>query len=158
MRSILFSRICAILFAFSGIVLVSASPALSQQGIASPVAEAGRIEGIAVTGTQRIESATIISYLSVRIGDPFDPAALDDSLKRLFATGLFADVSFDRRGNTLIIDVVENPIINRIVFEGNKRLKNDELSAEVQLRPRIVFTRAKVQADVQRMQIGRAHV
>lgn len=117
----------------------------------SPAVETGRIEGIAVSGTQRIESATIISYLSVRVGDQFDPASLDDSLKRLFATGLFADVSFDRRGNTLVIDVTENPIINRIVFEGNKRLKNDELSAEVQLRPRIVFTRAKVQADVQRM-------
>ena len=111
----------------------------------------GVIESIAVRGNQRIEPSTIASYLTVRLGDPFDPAALDESLKRLFATGLFADVSFDRSGNTLIINVTENPIINRIIFEGNKRIKNEDLSEEVQLRPRIVFTRAKVRADVQRM-------
>lgn len=111
----------------------------------------GRIAGIAVSGNQRVEPATIVSYLTIRVGDPFDPAVLDDSLKRLFATGLFADVSFDRQGNTLVITITENPIINRIVFEGNKRIKNEDLSEEVQLRPRIVFTRAKVQADVQRM-------
>lgn len=109
------------------------------------------IENIAVSGNQRIEPATVVSYLTVRPGDRFDPAVLDDSLKRLFATGLFADVSFERDGNTLIVRVVENPIINRIIFEGNNKLDDEELSEEVQLRPRIVFTRAKVRADVQRI-------
>ncbi|WP_281300906.1 MULTISPECIES: outer membrane protein assembly factor BamA [unclassified Iodidimonas] len=139
----------------ASVLLLWSTPQLKAQDLSatpSPFAVGeGRIEGIAVRGIQRIESATVVSYLSVRIGDPFDPRLLDDSLKSLFATGLFADVSFDRRGNTLIIDVAENPIINRIIFDGNKRLDNEELSAEVQLRPRIVFTRAKVQADVQRM-------
>ncbi|WP_149999583.1 POTRA domain-containing protein [Iodidimonas gelatinilytica] len=99
------------------------------QGSAPFPSGEGRIEGIAVSGIQRIEPATVVSYLSVRVGDPFDPERLDDSLKRLFATGLFADVSFDRNGNTLVIQVTENPIINRIIFDGNKRLDNEELSA-----------------------------
>lgn len=111
----------------------------------------GIIENIAVSGNQRVEPATVVSYLTIRIGDPFSPDTLDESLKRLFATGLFADVSFDRSGNTLIINVTENPIINRIIFDGNKAVKNEDISEEVQLRPRIVFTRAKVRADVQRI-------
>jgi len=134
---------CALLLSLLAAMLWTA-PVHAQAG-------GGRIESIVVTGNQRIEPATLVSYLTVQVGDPFDPAALDESLKRLFATGLFSDVSFNRRGNTLIIEVVENPIINRIVFEGNDTLDNEELSEEVQLRPRIVFTRAKVRADVERM-------
>jgi len=111
----------------------------------------GTIEEIAVRGNQRIEPATIMSYLTVRPGDPFDPEQLDNSLKRLFDTGLFADVSFSRQGNTLVINVTENPIINRIVFDGNESKDDEELGEEVQLRPRLVFTRAKVRADVERM-------
>jgi len=134
---------CALLLSLLAAMLWTA-PVHAQAG-------GGRIESIVVTGNQRIEPATLVSYLTVQVGDPFDPAALDESLKRLFATGLFSDVSFNRRGNTLIIEVVENPIINRIVFEGNDTLDNEELSEEVQLRPRIVFTRAKVRADGERM-------
>lgn len=109
------------------------------------------IRQITVVGNERVEPETIASYLAVRAGDPFDPALLDRSLKNLFATGLFSDVELSERGGVLIIRVVENPIINRIVFEGNKRLDRDELLEEVRLRPRMVFTRAKVRADVQRM-------
>jgi len=111
----------------------------------------GTIENIAVRGNERIEPTTVVSYLTVRTGDPFDPEMLDESLKRLFNTGLFADVSFDRQNNTLIINVTENPIINRIIFDGNDSLDNEELGEEVELRPRLVFTRAKVRADVERM-------
>ncbi|RMD87761.1 MAG: hypothetical protein D6807_07250, partial [Alphaproteobacteria bacterium] len=101
-------------------VLLGAAGSVDAQPLQQIPVSGGVIEGIAVRGNQRIEPATVASYLTVRIGDPFDPAALDESLKRLFATGLFADVSFDRSGNTLIINVTENPIINRIIFEGNK--------------------------------------
>ena len=111
----------------------------------------GTIAQIAVQGNQRIEPATIRTYIAVQEGDPFDPIAIDRSLKNLFATGLFADVSIGRQGEIMIIRVVENPIINRITFEGNDRLENDKLEPEVQLRPRVVYTRTKVQQDVERI-------
>ncbi len=109
------------------------------------------IQQIIVTGNQRIEPETIASYMTVEVGDVFDPRRIDDSLKSLFATGLFADVSIRREGDSLIVQVVENPIINRIAFEGNRTLKSEELEAEVQLRPRTVYTRTKVQNDVARI-------
>ena len=114
-------------------------------------AQSGFIGNIRVEGTQRIDPSTVISYLSIKPGDPFDAVALDRSLKTLFATGLFADVALRREGSDLIVRIVENPIINRIAFEGNKRIEDDALSREVQLRPRVVYTRTKVQNDVQRM-------
>jgi outer membrane protein insertion porin family len=111
----------------------------------------GGVADIVVEGTQRIDPATVRSYLLVQPGDPFDPDRLDRSLKALFSTGLFADVAMRRERNTLIITVVENPIINRIAFEGNRRIEDAELEREVQLRPRLVFTRTRVQQDVQRI-------
>jgi len=119
--------------------------------VAPPAQEIPTITNITVRGNVRVEPSTIGSYLDISIGDKFDPALMDSSLKNLFATELFNDVSFGIRGTTLVITVVENPIINRIVFEGNKKLDNEDLMEEVRLRPRIVYTRAKVRADVQRM-------
>jgi len=109
------------------------------------------IQAILVEGNQRIESSTVLSYLTIAAGYSFDPAEIDTSLKVLFATGLFADVAFERRGNLLVVRVVENPIINRVVFEGNRSLNDEKLSDEVQAQPRAIFTRARVQSDVQRM-------
>jgi outer membrane protein insertion porin family len=109
------------------------------------------ISGIAVQGNQRIEGATIRSYLTVAEGDPFDPARIDRSIKNLFATGLFADVSIGRQGNLLLVRVVENPIINRISIEGNRRIEDDKILPEIQLRPRVVYTRTKVQQDVEKI-------
>jgi len=131
------------------LVLTTFQAAQAQTGLPQP--GGGAIDSIAVSGNERIEPATVVSYLTVRLGDPFDPELLDESLKRLFNTGLFADVSFTRQGDTLIVNVTENPIINRIIFDGNDSLDNEELGNEVELRPRLVFTRAKVRADVERM-------
>jgi len=89
--------------------------------------------------------------MRVNPGDPFDPVRLDQSLKSIFSTGLFADVTLRRDGDVLIVTVVENPIINRIAFEGNERIENEDLENEIVLRPRVVFTRTKVQNDVQRI-------
>ncbi len=110
------------------------------------------IRAIAVEGAGRVEPSTVRSYLLVREGDAFDAHRIDRSLKSLFATGLFADVSMDREGQTLVIKVVENPVINRIAFEGNKRIKDEELLKEITLRPRVIYTRTKVQNDVSRLQ------
>jgi outer membrane protein insertion porin family len=109
------------------------------------------INQVIVVGNQRIEPETIASYMTIHVGDPFDVEEIDDSLKSLFATGLFADVTIRREGDALVVQVVENPIINRIAFEGNRSLDSEDLEAEVQLRPRTVYTRTKVQSDVARI-------
>lgn len=109
------------------------------------------IRTIIVEGNQRIEDRTVQSYLLVEPGDPFDPSRIDLSLKTLFATGLFADATFEKSGPDLIVRVVENPIINRVLFEGNKALDDDKLREEIQAAPRGIFTAARVQADVQRI-------
>lgn len=113
--------------------------------------EGGVIREIVVEGLQRIEPETVLTYLLVREGDPFDPARIDRSLKSLFATGLFSDVAMARENNTLIVIVAENPIINRVAFEGNQQIDNETLEAETTLRPRVVYTRSRVQADVRRI-------
>jgi outer membrane protein insertion porin family len=109
------------------------------------------IRAINVLGTQRIEPATVLSYVTLHQGDPYNEETVDKSLKALFATGLFADVKFNFDGSTLTINVVENPLINQVVFEGNDKVSEKDLTKEVQMKPRTVFTRSKVQADVQRI-------
>ncbi len=109
------------------------------------------VSTIVVEGAQRIEPNTVRSYLLVQEGDVFDPGRIDRSLKSLFATGLFADVTIQREGGSLVIRVVENPVINRIAFEGNDHLDDETLEAEISLRPRVIFTRTKVQSDVKRV-------
>ncbi|WP_033069790.1 outer membrane protein assembly factor BamA [Thalassospira australica] len=111
----------------------------------------GLIRDIEVEGNNRIESATVNAYLTVAPGDSYDVQKVNSSLKALFSTGLFADVSFSFNQGILKVNVVENPIINRIAFEGNQKLDDEVLGAELQLRPRVVYTRTKVQADVQRV-------
>ena len=120
-------------------------------GVVSPAAAQATVQAIVVEGNQRIEAETVRSYMVISVGDPFDPIKIDDSLKALFRTGLFADVQIFRRSGNLLVQVEENPIINRINFEGNSELDDDALLKEVQLRPRTVFTRARVQSDVQRI-------
>ncbi|MDH3659140.1 MAG: outer membrane protein assembly factor BamA, partial [Alphaproteobacteria bacterium] len=143
----LWARRVAMVFGIAGLVLASPvaldTPAIAQSG--------GAIEAIDVRGNQRIEETTVKSYLSVRVGDPFDEDELDQSLKNLYASSYFEDVSLRREGDRLIVDIVENPIINRIAFEGNLRLDDDTLEPEVQLRPRVVYTRSRVQNAVSRI-------
>ncbi len=111
----------------------------------------GNIAAIKIEGNQRIEDGTIRSYMLVKPGDPFDRERLDASLKTLFATGLFADVKLRVEGQTLVVTVVENPIVNRVAFEGAHKLTEDQLRNEIQLKPRSVFTPALAQADRQRI-------
>jgi outer membrane protein insertion porin family len=131
------------LLAAVALLLTPALPALAQF--------AGYVDDIQVEGNQRIEADTVRSYMSIAPGDPYDPGRVNQSLKALFATGLFADVAVRRQGGALIVSVVENPIINRLAFEGNSRIQDRVLEQEVQLRPRVVYTRSRVQSDVQRI-------
>ena len=106
---------------------------------------------IKVEGSERVEPATVLSYMDIKVGDEMTRENLDATLKSLFATGLFADISLNQQGSVLVVKVVENPVINEIAFEGNDKIKDDELLGEIQLRPRQVFTRTKVQSDVSRL-------
>jgi len=135
------------------VLAVLAGPSVGAWAQQSPVASAASvtISRILVEGAQRIEPNTIRAYLKVNEGDAFDRARIDGSLKALFATGLFADVALRMEGNDLIVQVVENPIINRVVFEGNRRIDDEQLSQEVSLRSRMVYTRARVQEDTERI-------
>jgi len=109
------------------------------------------IKEIIVEGTRRIDPATVHSYMTVKEGDSFSAEQINRSLKKLYATGLFRDVTINREGPNLVVRVVENPVINRIAFEGNKELDDEALNLEIQLRPRVVFTRTRVQHDVKRI-------
>jgi outer membrane protein insertion porin family len=111
----------------------------------------GVIQNIRVEGNKRVEPETVRSYLTFTAGDAYDPAQIDESLKALFATGLFQDVRIRREGSTVVIVVQENPIVARVAFEGNREVEDDALASEVQLKARAVYTRARVQADVQRI-------
>ena len=110
-----------------------------------------RVADIRVEGNNRIEAATVFAYLTLAPGDVYNAGDADRSLKALFATGLFSDVTMTFQDAVLNVEVTENPIINRIVFEGNRRIKDENLSQEIRLRSRVVYTRTKVQADVQRI-------
>jgi len=123
------------------------TPAVRSQALSSgPL-----IRELIVEGTRRIDPATVMSYMTVKQGDHYTTDQVNKSLKKLYATGLFRDVTINLESNTVTVRVVENPVINRIAFEGNKELEDDALNLEIQLRPRVVFTRTRVQQDVKRI-------
>ena len=106
---------------------------------------------ILVEGNQRIEARTVLSYLLVKPGDAFDEERIGLSVRALGATGLFADIQIETRGGDLVIRVLENPIINRIMFEGNNEVTTEKLEEETEAEPRQTFTLSRVEQDVQRI-------
>ncbi|MFD1788588.1 outer membrane protein assembly factor BamA [Sphingomonas floccifaciens] len=110
------------------------------------------IRSLRVEGSQRVEQDTILSYTKLRIGQAYTPETVDQAIKDLYASELLADVSVSGvETGDLVVRVRENPIINRVVLEGNKRLKNDKIEKELKLKPRQIFTRTAVRADVARI-------
>lgn len=145
------NRFLSLAVLVAGFVCFILAPTMAQaQGYFGPP-NGAPIQNVEVVGAQRIEPTTIMSYMDVRVGDAMTQEAFDRALRSLFGTGLFADVSLRQKGNTMEVTVVENPVVNEIAFEGNDKIKDEELLAEIQLRPRQVFTRTKVQADVNRL-------
>jgi outer membrane protein insertion porin family len=130
---------------------VPTPPAHRPASGSAPAPAGGVIQSIKIEGNQRIEDGTIKSYLLVQPGDAFDPDRIDRSLKTLYSTGLFQDVRLGRAGDTLMVRVVENPIVNRVAFEGNHKLSDDQLRPETQSRPRAVFTPAVAETDRQKI-------
>jgi outer membrane protein insertion porin family len=130
----------------AGIAFVSAFAAV---GTAAPAAaQAG---SIVVEGNRRVEADTIRSYFRTGPGERLDSYRIDQALKALYATGLFRDIRINQAGARLIVTVEENPVINRVAFEGNKKLKDEQVSGEVQSKPRGTLSLPTVQADVQRI-------
>jgi outer membrane protein insertion porin family len=150
----------------------SAAPLLAQPAPAQPAAQpqpaAGQtvavtpapapapvvhtIRSIAVRGNQRLEPETIRAYANLTPGQVYTAETLDQALKDLYATQLFADVNIaGTETGDLVINVRENPVINRIILEGNKRLKEDKILPEIKLAPRQIFTRSAARADVDRI-------
>ena len=127
---------------------IGAGPAAAPR---TPIAAPGTIQSIQIEGNQRIENGTILSYMLVRPGDPFDPGRIDRSLKTLYATGLFQDVDLTRQGDILVVKLVENPLVNKVAFEGNKLESDDQLKDVIQLRPRAVFTPETAESDRQKI-------
>ena len=121
----------------------------SDAAISEPAANV--IGRIAVEGNQRIESRTILTYLGLKVGDQFAGQAVSQSLKDLFATGFFADVKLLKRGDTLVIRVLENPVVSEVVFEGNDHIETSTLEQEVTLNARSIYTKTKLQNDVKRV-------
>lgn len=130
----------AVIAAALAFVVASVSGAVAQQTIRS----------IEITGEQRIEEETIRSYLQLREGDQADPGRINEAVKRLFATGLFSDASITPRSDgSLLVEVIENPIISQIAFEGNRTIDDDLLQAQIRSRPRASFSRARAESDAQ---------
>ena len=133
--------------AFGGAVGAGAvSIATSNQAAAQTV-----VAAIVVQGNRRVDSEAIIGYVAIRPGERADPLKIDEALKALYATGLFEDVRINMVGNRLVVTVAENPVISRIAFEGNKKVKDATLIAEIQSKARGPLSRNTVQADVQRI-------
>lgn len=150
-KSAMMSSAAALALCAGPLTLAPSAFAQEQQPQPQAQQQPDRILSIQVVGNQRVEANTIASYLLIQPGERYDPRRIDMSVKTLFATGLFADVRIEPRDGNVLIRVLENPIINRVILEGNKSLKSDKITDEVEAKPRGIFTRAKAQADVQRI-------
>jgi len=135
-------------------VAAEAAPVTGQPAPA-PVSRApvtGTIRSISVRGAERLEPATVISYSNLSPGQEYSAESLDTALKDLYATELFSDVVITgAETGALVLQIKENPVINRIILEGNKRIKDDKIQPEIRLAPRQIFTRSKVRSDVDRI-------
>ena len=129
---------------------VPAAGTLAAMLVASP-AVAQAVSSIQVEGNRRVEVETIRSYFKAGPGGRLDQGQIDDGLKALIETGLFQDVKINQAGGRLVVTVIENPVIGRIAFEGNKKVKDEQLSAEIQSKPRGTLSRPMVQSDAQRI-------
>lgn len=114
-------------------------------------AHAAVISRIDVRGNSRMDAQTVISFLTIKPGKPFNNQNIDDSVKALYATGLFTDVSIYQNGGTLVVEVDESGIVNQVFFEGNKRLKDEALASAVQTASRSTYSEEKVASDVDRI-------
>ena len=137
--------LCVLVTFFVGFAPISSPSLFSTQARAANVAQ------IIIRGSQRVEDETVLSYMQLGVGDSFDDEKIDDSIKSLFQTGLFRDVSVVRQGSALVVTLLENPLINLVNFEGNEEIDDETLLKEVDVRERIIYTKARVASDTRRI-------
>jgi outer membrane protein insertion porin family len=138
--------------------LVLGGVILGVAAVSISTAESAAAQQIVVQGNRRVEASTIQSYFRLAPGERLDDLKIDNAYKALINTGLFQDVQIRRAGPQIIVTVVEAPVINRVQFEGNRRVKDEILTGEIQSKPRSTFSRAVIQSDVQRiLEVYRAH-
>lgn len=121
-------------------------------GFCAPTLMAKGVSNLVVQGNQRVEPETVRSYLESDVDGSFSQDALNRSLKRLFDSGYFADVKLHVQGDTLVVQVVENPVVNQVQIEGNSEVSDEILKPELSLKPRVVFTQGRLKNDVERLQ------
>lgn len=141
---------CRALFAVAFVLLAASAPG----GVLAPTAaqaQGATIREIQVQGNRRIEPETVRSYLAFSVGDQYDSSKGNRSIKALFATGLFADVQIVDQGSVVVVNVLENPVVNKVAFEGNSEIDDATLAKEVRIRSRSVYTRSIAVSDVQRI-------
>jgi outer membrane protein insertion porin family len=138
-------------FVLGGMVLTLAAVGLTAGVACAQTPNSQAVNSIVVEGNRRVEASTVRSYFKPGPGGGFDAQSIDDAYKALYATGLFEDVRITQSGGRITVTLVENPVINRIAFEGNKKVKEDQLKLEIQSKERGTLSRATVQSDVQRM-------
>ncbi|PNU06611.1 outer membrane protein assembly factor BamA [Novosphingobium guangzhouense] len=130
---------------------VPAAPAAPAPAVVAPVEEGQPIQTIVVKGAERLEPQTVLSYIKMRVGQNYTKVSADAALKDLYGTELFKDAQVAFDNGVVTITVQENPVVNRIILEGNKRIKDDKILPEIKVAPRQIFTRSKIRADVARI-------
>ncbi|MER8903033.1 outer membrane protein assembly factor BamA [Mesorhizobium sp. M0772] len=123
--------------------------ALAVQFVATSAAQAAVVSRVEVNGNQRVDADTIRNYITIKPGKAFSSADIDDAVKALFGTGLFSDVQINQVGSTLVVKVAEYQVVNQVLFQGNKKLKDNALAIAVQLKPRGTFSQATLDSDVE---------
>ncbi len=130
----------------AGFVIPSA---LALQLATTAIVEAAVVSSIQVRGNTRVEAETIRSYIGIQPGKNFGPVEIDEAVKRLFSTGLFSDVSINQSGSVLVVQVAEYQVVNQVLFQGNKKIKDDVLAGRVQTQPRSPYMPSTLENDVQ---------
>lgn len=123
--------------------------ALAVQFAATSVAEAAVVSRVEVSGNQRVDAETIRNYITIKPGKPFSSSDIDDAVKALFGTGLFSDVQINQVGSSLVVKVSEYKVVNQVLFQGNKKIKDNALQMGIQLKPRATFSQQTLDADVE---------
>ena len=129
----------------------TATPAPAVEAAPAAPAVTRTIRAITVVGNQRLEADTVRSYAGLRVGQDYTRATLDAALRAIAETELCADFQITDNDGALVIQVTENPVINRVLLEGNRRLREDRIRPEIRLAPRQIYTRSRVRADVARI-------
>lgn len=155
---VLIKRVFQAGFFAAALVLAPVSSGQFSAALGVSQVHAAVVSNIEVRGNSRMDADTVASYLTIRPGENFSDQDIDDSVKALFATGLFGDVSIYRTGRTLIVEVDESGIVNAVFFEGNKRIKDEMITGIVQTEPRSIYSEQKVLSDVERISTAYSRV